>query len=167
VLLVVLSFNESFNPSISADGRYMAFLSSANDLVSGDTNGTYDAFVKDLQTGAITRVSTEANGSQGNSDSIRPSVSADGRYVAFTSGASTLLPGDTNNAGDVFLAPTGFGAVSVFISENSTAVMTVTATDPDAGETLRPPGAELRRRHYIPMHGHFSSNASRSTTAIG
>jgi Tol biopolymer transport system component len=88
-------------------------------------------FVRDLQTGAITRVSTDANGNQGNSDSLSPSISADGRYVAFWSGASNLVLGDTNNTPDVFVAPNGFNAVSV--SENTTAVTTVTATDPDAG----------------------------------
>ena len=62
----------SYSPSISADGRYVAFASWASNLVPGDTNGISDVFVRDLQTGAITRVSTDANGDQGNSDSFDP-----------------------------------------------------------------------------------------------
>ena len=70
-------------PSISADGRYVAFTSNASNLVAGDTNGASDVFVRDLQTGAITRVSTDAGGAQGNDHSYSPAISADGRYVAF------------------------------------------------------------------------------------
>ena len=89
--------NFSFNPSISADGRYVAFTSWANNLVSGDTNGGRDIFVHDRQTGATTRVSVATGGGQAAADSQRPSISADGRYVAFESDASNLVSGDTNN----------------------------------------------------------------------
>ena len=94
----------SYTPSISADGRYVAFTSYASNLVPGDTNGTSDVFVRDLQTGAITRVSTDADGDQGNSTAGGISISADGRYVAFNSDASNLVPDDTNGAYDVFVA---------------------------------------------------------------
>src|SRR4051794_33352434 len=77
--------------SVSADGRYVALYSYASNLVEGDTNGTYDVFVKDLQTGAITRVSADAAGAQGNDASTAASISADGRYVAFGSAASNLV----------------------------------------------------------------------------
>ena len=90
-------------PSISEDGRYIAFQSSASNLVSGDTNGQMDIFVRDLQTGATTRVSVDSNGTQGSAGSNSPSISADGRYVAFTSSASNLVPGDTNGTSDVFV----------------------------------------------------------------
>jgi len=69
--------NNSYEPSISADGRYVAFRSNASNLVADDTNGTYDVFVKDLQTGAITRASTDASGTQGNSASFYGSISAE------------------------------------------------------------------------------------------
>ena len=75
--------SQSYEPSISADGRYVAFVSDASDLVPGDTNGTTDVFVRDLQTGAIARVSTRANGEQGNGSCVDPQISADGRYVTF------------------------------------------------------------------------------------
>jgi len=89
--------NYSDWPSISADGRYVAFGSLASNLVSGDTNGVPDIFVHDRQTGITTRVSLSSDGSQGNSYSDWPSTSADGRYVAFASRASNLVSGDTNN----------------------------------------------------------------------
>jgi len=89
--------------SISADGRYVAFSSEANNLVIGDTNNRGDVFVHDRQTGQTTRVSLASDGTQGNIESWFPSISADGRYVAFTSWASNLVSGDTNGYGDVFV----------------------------------------------------------------
>jgi Tol biopolymer transport system component len=93
----------SFEPSISADGRYVAFMSWANNLVSGDTNGDWDIFVHDRQTGATIRVSVATGGGQAAGRSQRPSISADGRYVAFASSASNLVSGDTNNHPDIFV----------------------------------------------------------------
>jgi Tol biopolymer transport system component len=92
----------SSQASISADGRYVAFSSTASNLVPGDTNGVTDAFVYDRQTGSIECVSFGANG-LGNDSSSTPKLSADGRYVAFVSRASNLVPGDTNAKIDVFL----------------------------------------------------------------
>ncbi|PKN65255.1 MAG: hypothetical protein CVU57_11495, partial [Deltaproteobacteria bacterium HGW-Deltaproteobacteria-15] len=99
-------------PSISADGRYVAFQSTASNLVSGDTNGKYDIFVHDRQTGATTRVSVSSNGSEGNSNSYSPSISSDGSYVAFDSNASNLVPGDTNENYDIFVHERQTGATS-------------------------------------------------------
>ena len=93
----------SKSPSISADGRYVAFESEAGNLVPGDTNGTLDIFVRDRQTGAIERVSVDSAGAQANEMSIYPSISGDGRYVAFLSAASNLVPGDTNGVWDMFV----------------------------------------------------------------
>jgi Tol biopolymer transport system component len=89
--------------SISADGRYVAFSSAASNLVGGDTNGTADVFVRDRQTGQTSRVSLANGGTQGNRYSYWPSISADGRFVAFGSLASNLVPGDTNEVEDIFL----------------------------------------------------------------
>jgi Tol biopolymer transport system component len=89
--------------SISADGRYVAFSSEASNLVPGDTNGWSDMFVHDRHTGQTSRVSLASDGTQGNIGSTGPSISADGRYVAFTSGANNLVPGDTNHSVDVFV----------------------------------------------------------------
>ena len=90
-------------PSVSADGRYLAFASSASNLVTGDTNGVYDIFVHDRDTGETARVSVATSGTQGNDGSWGPSISADGRYVAFHSAATNLVPGDNNATWDVFV----------------------------------------------------------------
>ena len=95
--------DHSIYPSVSADGRYVAFHSLATNLVPGDTNGVQDVFVRDRQSGTTERVSVDSLGAQGNSLSEFPSISADGRYVAFHSWASNLVPGDTNGWGDVFV----------------------------------------------------------------
>ena len=94
---------DTTNPSISADGRFVAFESSANNLVGGDRNGETDIFVRDRKAGATQRVSVSSNGEQANGYSEFPSVSADGRFVAFDSVASNLVAGDTNNAKDIFV----------------------------------------------------------------
>ncbi len=94
---------ESGLPSISADGRYVAFESEARNLVVGDSNGHWDIFVHDRQTGATERVSVDTNGSQVNGDSYLPAISADGRFVAFGSFASDLVSGDTNGVPDIFV----------------------------------------------------------------
>ena len=93
----------SGDPCISADGRYVAFLSNANNLVPDDTNGELDVFVHDRQTGETTIVSVSSYGVQGNNYSRKyPRISADGRYVAFGSYANNLVPNDTNDY-DVFV----------------------------------------------------------------
>jgi Tol biopolymer transport system component len=102
----------SYSPSISADGRYIAFYSAATNLVAGDTNNTFDVFVHDRQTGATTRVSVASNGAQGGASSSYPAISADGRYVAFHSSAVNLVAGDTNASVDVFVHDNQTGATS-------------------------------------------------------
>ena len=79
--------------AISADGRIVAFLSEASNLVPGDTNGVTDVFVRNIQTGTTTRVSVGPNGVEGNNHAFQPSISADGRFVAFTSEATNLDAG--------------------------------------------------------------------------
>ncbi|MEG5034449.1 calcium-binding protein [Microcoleus sp. AT3-D2] len=99
----------SFNPSISADGRFVAFQSQASNLVPGDTNNKQDFFVRDLSNNTITRVSVDSAGDRGQNDDalFGPSISADGRFLVFASDASNLVPGDTNNAQDVFVSDIG------------------------------------------------------------
>jgi uncharacterized repeat protein (TIGR01451 family) len=89
--------------AISADGRYVAFSTNANNLVTGDTNGINDVFVRDCVNHTTTRVSVGLAGVQGNSYSREPAISADGRYVAFESVANNLIVGDTNRTWDVFV----------------------------------------------------------------
>lgn len=97
---------ESYFTAISADGRYVAFQSDADNLVAEDTNDASDIFVHDRETGETTRVSVASDGTEGNrfsNEGPNLAISADGRYVAFQSYASNLVPGDTNNAPDIFV----------------------------------------------------------------
>ncbi len=93
----------SHEPSVSSDGRYVAFESAASNLVSGDTNGQPDVFVRDLQGGTTERASVDGSGNGGNGDSWDSSISSGGRFVAFESYATNLVAGDTNNHFDVFV----------------------------------------------------------------
>ena len=95
--------SHSYTPSITADGRFVVFDSYASNLVAGDTNGFRDVFVHDRATGTTERVSVASGGAEGNSNSYRHSISADGRFVAFWSDGSNLVTGDTNSAGDIFV----------------------------------------------------------------
>ncbi|MBC7905749.1 MAG: PD40 domain-containing protein [Rhodospirillaceae bacterium] len=99
------------NAKFSSNGRYIVFDSSDSNLVPGDTNGVRDVFVKDLQTGAITRVSTAADGSQGDAHSESPFISADGRFVAFESHATNLVSGPRNSLTDIFVKDLQTGAI--------------------------------------------------------
>lgn len=90
-------------PSLSQDGRYVAFQSNSSILVPDDTNQVTDVFVLDRTSGQTNRVSVAADGTQGNSESYYPVISSDGRFVAFASAASNLVAGDTNGRIDVFV----------------------------------------------------------------
>jgi Tol biopolymer transport system component len=108
---------DSQRPSVSADGRYVAFVSLATNLVPGDTNVSSDIFVRDRRSGTTTRVSVSATGAQGDRDSGLlngmggPSISADGRFVAFDSESTNLVPRDTNGTADVFVRDRRTGRV--------------------------------------------------------
>lgn len=95
--------NVSFEAWISADGRFVAFQSSATNLVAGDTNASADIFVRDLQTNTTERVSVGTGGLQGDSGSSAPSISTDGRFVAFASISSNFAAGDLNGVPDIFV----------------------------------------------------------------
>lgn len=109
-------------PAISDDGRIVAFSSRATNLVPGDTNGADDIFVRDRDRGTTTRVSVASDGSEANggvSFFTGPALSGDGRYVLFSSLASDLIPGDTNEAEDVFLHDRATGETSLVSSTAS------------------------------------------------
>jgi Tol biopolymer transport system component len=89
--------------AVSLNGRLVVFESAASDLVPGDTNSTEDVFVRDRSTGVTTRVSVDSLGTQSDGPSLFPTISPDGRFVAFASEATNLVAGDTNLAGDVFV----------------------------------------------------------------
>lgn len=98
-----LGNNDSFDPAVSADGRYVAFASHASNLVSNDTNGVEDVFVRDRAAGTTTRVSVATDGTQANGASSYPAISADGRVVAFVSYATNLVPGGNDGQAHVFV----------------------------------------------------------------
>ncbi|WP_125730857.1 beta strand repeat-containing protein [Microcystis viridis] len=117
------SFLDSISPTISGDGRFVAFVSEANNLVSNDTNSADDIFVHDRQTGQTTRVSVASNGAQTDSfrDSDSPVISGDGRFVAFVSRATNLVPSDTNSADDIFVHDRQTGQTTrVSVASNGT-----------------------------------------------
>lgn len=89
--------------AISGDGRIVAFETRASNLVDGDTNDAADVFVHDRLTGITERVSTASDGTQADSYSDKPALSEDGRFVAFVSNATNLVPGDTNDLRDYFV----------------------------------------------------------------
>lgn len=97
------SNNSSSSPAISADGRYVAFASRADNLVADDNNGESDIFVHDRDTGSTELVSVDRKGGQGDNGSWSPAISGNGRYVAFYSQATNLVADDTNGEKDVFV----------------------------------------------------------------
>ncbi len=120
----------SSRPSVSDDGRYVAFHSDASNLVAGDTNFAADVFVHDLLTGITEVISKDSAGVLSNALSSVPSISGDGRYVSYRSLASNLVPGDNNNSEDVFL------------HDRQTAITTIlsrsTQNNPGNGHSTRP-----------------------------
>ncbi len=90
-------------PAVSADGRFVAFMSQAEKLVANDGNNSPDIFVHDRQTDTTELISVALTGKSGNDASYTPAISADGRFVVFQSFASDLVKGDTNNSMDVFI----------------------------------------------------------------
>ncbi|HZL99578.1 MAG TPA: calcium-binding protein, partial [Planctomycetota bacterium] len=113
-----LANHSSWSPSVSANGRFVAFSSQANNLVSFDSNGTHDVFVFDRRTGKTEMVSVSSSGAQGSGPSLTCRISGDGRFVAFTSYASNLVSGDDNTDSDVYLHDRQTGTTEI-VSQNS------------------------------------------------
>jgi Tol biopolymer transport system component len=117
--------------SFSASGQYVVFTSDADRMVPTDTNGLADVFVRDLDAGTPILVSIGANGVPANGRSINPSLSGDGRYVVFSSLADNLVPGDTNNAEDIFLRDLQTGTMTVLsVNSNGSATAKGASTEP-------------------------------------
>jgi Tol biopolymer transport system component len=110
----------NFGAPLSSDGRYVAFVSSASNLVPGDTNGVPDVFRVDRLTDAVVRVSVATDGTQANAAwASNPTMTSDGRYVLFASSATNLAPGDTNGSEDMFLRDIAMG-ITTRVSTTST-----------------------------------------------
>lgn len=104
--------DRSMRPAISANGRLVVFESEASNLVAGDLNGETDVFVHDRKTGATRRVSVGPGGVEGGSESEDPSISANGRWVGFTSSATNLVPDDIEGERDIFVHELKTGVTS-------------------------------------------------------
>ena len=107
----------SRNPSISADGRFVAFESEASNLVANDNNDEIDIIMYDRQAGTIKRVSVSSVGVEANDFSSHPEVNGDGRFVVFSSWASNLIAGDGNQDSDIFIHDRLIGTTDL-ISKN-------------------------------------------------
>ena len=107
----VSDLGRSYAAGMSADGRYVAFYSTSESLVPGDTNRAADLFLRDLRSGTLRRVSLGRGGRQANARSTAGAISADGRFLAFVSDADNLVAGDTNGASDIFLRDLRTGTV--------------------------------------------------------
>jgi Tol biopolymer transport system component len=106
-------------PTVSNDGRFVVFQSLASNLVTGDTNGARDIFVRDMVGGTTSRISVDSAGTQSNGDSYRPRISADGRFVVFESLASNLVAGDANGVRDVFMRDLVMGTTTLVSVDSS------------------------------------------------
>jgi hypothetical protein len=125
--------SSSYLAAISADGRCVAFHATANDLVPGDSNGFWDVFLRDRLAGTPERVSVSTAGGQGNGDSDVCSVSTDGRFVAFKSGASNLVSGDTNGLQDVFVRDRNAAGFTSLCDPGSGGVSACPCSNPPSG----------------------------------
>jgi WD40 repeat protein len=141
--------SDSFRPYLSADGRYVAFRSFANNLVSGDSNAMWDVFVRDRQTGTTERVSVSSAGVQGDNHSGKAVISADGGAVAFHSLASTLVAGDTNGVNDAFVRDRTLG--------------TTQRVSVDGGGVQ---GNDHSRNAYISGDGRYVAHASSASNLV-
>jgi hypothetical protein len=105
--------NDMGGVSFSKDGKFAVFSTIASNLVSGDTNSNYDVFLRDIANNTTIRVSTDSSGAEANGLSSGARVSYNGAYVVFSSGATNLVSGDTNNRGDIFRKHVQTGAIEI------------------------------------------------------
>jgi Tol biopolymer transport system component len=137
-------------------GRYVAYVSSATNLVSGDSNGVADVFVRDRQAGTTERVSVDSSGKQADGACTSCAISSDGRFVAFASVATNLVSGDTNGTFDVFVRDRQNGTtgrVSVDSSGGQGDAAASTPRSPRTGcssrSTARRPASSRRRQQGL------------------
>jgi len=146
-------------PHFSSDGTKVVFQSDSSDLVAGDTNGSSDVFVKDIASGTVTRVSTDASGSQGNDYSFLPVFSADGTKVAFGSNATNLVAGDTNGHRDIFVKDLLTGAVTLV----SASIAGVTGNGDSNQSSFSPDGTKVAfdslATNLVPGDNNFASDS--------
>lgn len=140
---------QSIDPEISEDGGLVVFTSSAFDLIADDANGAPDIFVRDLTAGTTTRISVSTSGGDADLESEDPTISGDGRFVAFSSRGTNLVPGDTNNVQDVFVRDRVAG---------TTTRVSISSTGGEANQ--------LSRRPSLSRDGRFVSFVSSATNLV-
>lgn len=148
----------SSEPTLSRDGRVVAFQSFASNLVPDDRNGHADVFVHDRRTGRTQRVSVAADGGEPDGPSFQPSISADGRFVAFASFATNLVADDENGAIDVFLRDLRTGR---------TALASVSSADAPANGDSQSPSisADGRAVAFISLASNLAPEIPRNPVA--
>ena len=139
----------SYDPSVSADGRFVSFTSQATNMISVDTNGGGEIFLRDTVAGTTERVSISNNEAQANADSSQSSVSSDGRYVAFTSNATNLIDGQVMTAGQVYVRDRVAG---------TTEIVSVSSAEVPGDSTSGEPAISGNGRYVV-----FSSMANNLT----
>ena len=147
-LKVANANNNSFDPAISADGRYVAFDSDATNLVPTDLVADFssDIFVHDRTLNTTERVSVALAGAPRTGDSFKPSISADGRFVSFYSSAANLVAGDVNGVADVFLYDRNADTTTRVSGASGGAVFGNAVSDNGARVAFEsPPGGALKQ----------------------
>lgn len=147
----------SIQQVVSPNGRYVVFSSQATNLVSGDSNGWNDLFIRDRQAGTTKRVSLTTSGGQANGRSDDPSMSANARYIAFDSGASNLVPGLVVPSGDVFVRDR---------TANTTQLISVATTGSDGNNTSLLPSISSDGR-YVAFESRASNLIASDTNGNG
>ena len=127
----------SFSPSISADGRFVSFTSDATNLIAGGSSGVRDVFVRDRIAGTTEVVSVSSSGEPANSSSGGSAISPDGRWVAFSSFANNLVPGDANDQFDVFIHDRQTGLTEIVSVNNAGTQGDALSTQPSVSEDGR------------------------------
>ena len=150
--------NDSVEPSISADGRYVAFESKASNLVPGDTRDKRDVFVHDTATGETVRVSVSSGGMESNKDSTAPAMSADGRFVAFESKATNLVPGVSNARQQVFVHDRDTGETNLISLSTTGAVANGTSSEPAISKDGRYVAFSSQADNLVPFDGNHAQD---------
>ena len=154
-----LANSDSAWPSLSEDGRYVAFQSDASNLVAGDANARQDVFVHDRQTGQTTLVSVASDGTQGDDDGYRPALSADGRYVVFDSAASNLVAGDVD-------APYATSDAFVHDRQTGQTTMVSVASDGTKGNDVSMSGALSADGRYVGFYSYAANLVAADTNLM-
>lgn len=160
---------ESHSPALSADGRWLAFVSRARNLVDGFAPAREAIYVADLASGAITPITIGTGGGACGGSSASPNLSADGRFVVFESSANDLVPGDRDDLADVFLHDRDADADGVFDEPGAVRVQRISVApdgSPADGPSSQPDvSADGRRISFLSLAKNLRAGAPLSGAA--